>query len=170
MEVILFCAITVDGRIARSDKDPVDWTGREDKKYFAVETKKAGVVIMGRKTFETLDRPLPGRLNIVMTHNSGSYKCIPGLLEFNSSSPKEILAMLRKREFKRIFVVGGSEVNGLFLRSGLIDEIWLTICPLVFGNGMGLFSGVSVSIPLELLELIKLSDGSVVIKYRVSGD
>ena len=69
MEVILVMAMTLDGKIARDSLEPVDWTGKADKQYFVQVTRKAGVVIMGSRTFDTIGKPLPGRKNIVMTRN-----------------------------------------------------------------------------------------------------
>ena len=83
MKLILFCAITVDGKIARTDNEIVNWTSGEDKKLFATETKKAGVIIMGNNTFKTFGRPLKERLNIVLTKNVKKYKNEKGILAYN---------------------------------------------------------------------------------------
>ncbi len=50
MEVILLMAMTLDGKIARTHSELVDWTGKKDKQYFVTVTRDAGVVIMGSKT------------------------------------------------------------------------------------------------------------------------
>jgi len=67
MKVTLLMALTADGLIGKDDAHLTDWTATEDKKLFKSFTQKAGVVIMGSKTFETLDRPLPGRKVIILT-------------------------------------------------------------------------------------------------------
>ncbi len=61
MEVILLMAMTLDGKIARTRSELVNWTGKKDKQYFVKVTRNAGVVIMGSKTFDTIGYPLPGR-------------------------------------------------------------------------------------------------------------
>ncbi|MBF0204054.1 MAG: dihydrofolate reductase, partial [Desulfamplus sp.] len=70
MKVILVMAMTLDGKIARHSMEPVDWTGKADKKKFVEITKKAGAVIMGSTTFDTIGKRLPNRKNIVMTRNA----------------------------------------------------------------------------------------------------
>lgn len=60
-KVILLMAITLDGKIAKHTNQLAAWTSRADKKIFVSETKKAGVIIMGRTTYDTIGRPLPGR-------------------------------------------------------------------------------------------------------------
>ncbi|MBI5221369.1 MAG: dihydrofolate reductase [Candidatus Magasanikbacteria bacterium] len=156
MKVILLMAITVDGKIAKSPDHPATWTSRADKKVFVAETKKAGVIIMGETTYDTIGKPLPGRLNIVMSLSPDKNKNIPGLLEFTNTPPKELLAELESRGFSSVIIGGGATINGLFLREKLIDEIWLTIEPKIFGEGLSLFKGAEVDVDLELLEVNKI--------------
>ena len=61
MKLILMAALTVDGKIGRTDGHFPDWTEPEDKTLFMTLSREAGVIILGRKTFETLPGPLPGR-------------------------------------------------------------------------------------------------------------
>ena len=69
MFVRLMVAITADGKIARNSDHYPDWTGKADKKLYVEITKKAGVMIMGSKTFDIIGRVLPGRKTVVMTQN-----------------------------------------------------------------------------------------------------
>ena len=66
-------AITADGMIARDHSHFPDWTCPADKKMFKELTQKAGVVIFGSRTFETIGKPLGGRLNIVLTRHPERY-------------------------------------------------------------------------------------------------
>lgn len=61
MKVTLLMAMTLDGKIGKSHDHFPDWTGKADKTLFVRLTKKAGVIIMGSKTFDTIGRPLPNR-------------------------------------------------------------------------------------------------------------
>ena len=56
MKVVLLMATTVDGIIAKDVDEFIDWTGKEDKKYFVKITKEAGVVIMGSTTYKTIGK------------------------------------------------------------------------------------------------------------------
>src|SRR3989338_7272838 len=100
MKVIIMCAVTVDGKIARGPKELVNWTSKEDKKIFARETKKAGLVILGRNTYETFGRPLKERLNVVLTANPKDHESQRGILEFTSKKPRELVRELSRRGFK----------------------------------------------------------------------
>lgn len=78
------------------------------------------VVIMGRKTFESINKPLPGRLNIVVTANAGwgaeGVRVAAGL--------KEAIQMAAEENFKEIFVIGGGEIYRQAMP--LADKIYMT--------------------------------------------
>ena len=66
MKISLIAAFAEEGVIGKDGKIP--WTLKEDLKHFRHKTEGCSVV-MGRKTYESIGRPLPNRLNIVMTRN-----------------------------------------------------------------------------------------------------
>ena len=163
-------AESLDGVIAH-DKDHVaNWTSKEDKQFFVAETRKGGAIVFGRNTFATFgDRPLPNRLNYVMTLDPADKKMEkPGLLEFVvKASPAEVIKAMKSRGFKKLFIGGGSMINGLFLDAKLIDEIWLTIEPKVFGSGLRVFSDIQRDINLKL-KSVKRANQTVILKYGVN--
>lgn len=167
MKVIIMCAVTIDGKIAKSQGEFINWTGQEDKKLFAAETKKSGVVIMGHNTYKTIGRPLKDRLNIVLTSTTSDKVSNPGVLEFTSAHPRRILDDLSERNFNTVFVIGGAVINALFLKEKLVDEIWLSLVPKIFGRGINLTEELEVDVNLEVLSLEKLSDGLIFAKFKV---
>lgn len=170
VKTILVAAMTIDGKIARSPKEMVDWTSREDKRHFKQITVKAGVVIMGRATFETLKNPLPQRLNLVMTHHPERYRAIAqqNVLEFTDKPPEKIIDNLGEKGYTTVVVCGGSAVYSLFLNAGLVDEIHLTVCPKIFGKGIALFNDLNVGeVECRVIGLIRLGKGEVLVKYRI---
>ena len=160
-------AITLDGKIAKYTDHPATWTSKADKKIFIEETKKAGVIIMGRTTYDTIGRPLPNRLNVIMDLDPDTSKNIEGSLEFTKTQPKGLLKELEERGFKNIILGGGSTINGIFLEQGLINEIWLTIEPKVFGEGLSLFKGADVDLDLEFIEYRQLDKDVGHVRYKV---
>ena len=167
MKIVLLMATTLDGKIAKHTTQLADWTSKADKKIFVAETKKAGVIVMGETTYNTIGRPLPGRLNIVLTPEPENKESIPDSLEFIKAEPKEICAMLAKRGFETIILGGGATVNGSFLRENLIDEIWLTVEPKIFGEGVSLFNGADVNLSLELISIEKIDDNVLQMRYKI---
>lgn len=165
--VFLIAAQTLNGKIAHANDELVRWTSKEDKELFVQETKAAGVVVMGRRTYETMGKPLSGRLNVVLTRNPRDEKSQPGALEFTDETPRELLQSLEARSYKRVAVIGGASIYTLFLEAGLIDEIVVTVEPLIFGRGIDMMQAFDQDIELQLLECRKLNEQSVLLRYKV---
>lgn len=164
MHVVLMMAVTADGKIAKSSDHFPDWTSKEDKKMFAEVSKRHGAVIMGEKTFRTFPKPLPDRLNVVFSRDEN----LPQIenVKWVSGDPEKVLAELEKEGFKSAILGGGTDLNSQFLKRGLVGEIWLTIEPKIFGDGLPLFAG-DFNTDLKLLCVEKINDNSVVVKYEV---
>jgi len=165
VRVLLVAAITLDGKIARGPGELVTWSSREDKRLFVRTTKEAGVVIMGRSTYDTFPAPLPGRLNVVMTRNPPYV--VPQGVEFTADSPARIIERLAERGYGTAVISGGARTYRAFLDAHLVDELWLTIEPLAFGEGISLFGDESLDLRCELLECSRLGEHAVHLKYHV---
>ncbi len=158
--------MTADGKIARTSDHFPDWTSKEDKKMFMDTTKEHGVVIMGEKTFYTFPKPLPDRLNVVFTLKENPPK--QENVKWVSGEPEKALFELEEMGYKSAVLGGGSNLNSQFLEKGLIDEIWLTVEPKIFGEGLGVFAKPA-EVELELLDLKKIGKYSIVLKYKIKG-
>jgi len=168
MNVALIAAVSADGKIAGSETQvSLDWTSREDTAFFVSRSRELGAVVMGRKTWETIGRPLPGRLVVVMTRRPVPEAGIPGRVEFTDRPPAEILRDLSRRGFSGVALAGGAEINGLFLREGLVTDVFLTVEPLLFGRGVDLARGVG-TVRLRLVEVRRLGRETVLLHYRPS--
>ena len=77
-------------------------------------------LIMGRKTYESIGRPLPGRTTLVVTH---AQMCIEGCLVFDSF--EKALAAARAIDNAEIFVFGGASIYEAALPS--VDRLYLTL-------------------------------------------
>jgi len=166
MNILLLAAISVDGRIAKSADQLADWTSKEDKRFFVSKTKEAGALIMGRKTYDTIGRPLPNRLNLIMTRDADTSKNIDGELEYTSKSPREILDELKERGYESVVIGGGTSIYSLFLREGLVTDLYLTVESLLFGSGVALIDDVPQT-NLDLQSVEKIGDQSVLIHYKI---
>jgi dihydrofolate reductase len=164
MKVFLVAAITADGFIGRNAGHLADWTSREDKKLFVRLTKQAGTMVMGSKTFATIGRALPGRKTIVYTTRPDEFS-VDGV-EATDESPVELVARLENDGVKALAVCGGASIYALFMDAGVVDELYLTIEPLLFGTGVPLFSS-ELDCKLSLLDLEKLNEHSILLHYAV---
>ena len=94
----------------------------DDMKHFR-EATEGSIVIMGRKTYESIGSPLKNRVNIVLTNSPEKYKNIPGTLLFRcfSDIPSFMLSTIRQ-----IYVIGGVEIFQRFAREDFISSIDVT--------------------------------------------
>jgi dihydrofolate reductase len=162
IKVFIVAAMTADGFIARDNSVPsTAWTSKVDKKRFSELSKRAGVVIMGSVTYETIGKPLPGRLNIVYIPPGKTYEGV----ETTSKPPAELIADLEKRGFKEVAICGGSTIYTMFMKAGLVNSLYLTIEPVIFGSGTRLFKE-SLDAKLELVSSEKV-DNSTLVEYNV---
>lgn len=167
MEVILLMASTVDGKIAKNSGQLVDWTGKADKKYFVDVTKKAGVMIMGSKTYDTIGKPLPGRLNIVMTRDKSRQSHQENLI-FTDLPPAQILQDLERQGYTSAALIGGAVINTLFARDNLITQVHLTLVPRLFGSGLSIFAPpLDLDLDLSLESCQDLENGHMLLIYHV---
>ncbi len=169
MKVVLVMAMSADGIIAKTDSHIADWTTSVDKKAFATETKKHGVIIMGKNTFDTIGRALPERLNVILTSSPEKYKDLEqaGVLEFTNVAPKELLASLEQRGYQSVALGGGAKTNAAFFKENLVDELLITIVPKMFGTGLKISEGADLNVDLELLETVKLDTNVIQQRYRI---
>ena len=98
-------AISEDGIIG--DNGDLPWRLSSDLRRFKNRTM-GGVLIMGRKTYDSIGRPLPGRSTIVLTRDA-NWRC-EGVT--TASSPEQALQLAGKRA---TFVVGGAEIYRLMV-------------------------------------------------------
>ena len=108
MEIILIAAVSKDKVIGKQGGIP--WKIKEDLSFFKEKTLNSPI-IMGRATFNSIGRPLPNRLNIVMTR---SVKNTEGVTEVTSVE-KAIEAASINRDSSRVYIIGGENIYKEFL-------------------------------------------------------
>lgn len=163
MHVFLIAALSVDGFIAKSTSHAASWTSKEDKQFFAERTKAAGVVVMGRTTYETIGKPLPGRENII--YSRGAFQAQG--IKVTSEAPRELINDLSAKGCQEIAIIGGAQIYTLFMAAGVVNTLYLTVEPVIFGQGISLFTQ-PISVSLELVAAKQLGSQTVVNEYRVS--
>ena len=119
----LIAAVAADGTIG--DKNSIPWRIAGEQKYFRSVTT-GHPIVMGRKTHESIGRPLPDRRNIVVTRNP-KY-CPAGCETFPSLDD----ALAACRAASDVFVIGGGELYRLALP--LADRLFLTEIHAEFGG------------------------------------
>ena len=120
MEIVLVVAVAENGVIGRDNAIP--WRLKSDQQRFKAITLNKPVV-MGRKTFESLRRPLPGRTNIVVTRDP-NYRA-PGAVVTTSFENARAVAHgdALRRFATEIAVIGGAEIYAQWMASATRLEI-----------------------------------------------
>jgi dihydrofolate reductase len=120
MKIILIVAMTADRLIGKDGQIP--WHEPEDLKFFKQVTT-GHAIIMGRKTFDSIGRALPGRRNIVITKNA-EWKAPSSVVIDVVHSLDAALGLCRERKEQKAFIVGGAQIFALALP--LADEMLVT--------------------------------------------
>ncbi len=159
--------ITANGYIATKD-DNVDWISKESWKSYLNTIRKMDAVIIGRRTYDLMPRKefQKNCHYIVLTHKKPSKSKTSNIL-FNNRSAKEVLAFLKKNRFKKVCIAGGSKTNASFMKTGLIDEIYLDVEPIILGSGIQLFSPTNFKNNLILLGIKKLNRNTVQLHLKI---
>ena len=113
--------------VARADNGVIGkdngliWHMPHDLKFFK-ETTTGHYVIMGRKSFEAVGKPLPNRLNIIVTRQQDYYaeNCLV------LHSLQEALELGAQQRQKEVFILGGGEIYRQALDQDWVDRIYLT--------------------------------------------
>jgi dihydrofolate reductase len=170
MRIVTFgAANSLDNFIARED-GAVDWllwtkeVAEITKEYW----QTIDTVVMGRKTFEVATQngagAYPGVRNFVLSRKLK--KRFDGF-EVVSDDAADFLRRLKNTSGKGICVMGGGLLARSLLEADLIDEIGLNLHPVVLGKGVPLFHDMKSQIDLKLINCTQLSNGCVVLRYRV---
>jgi len=173
MKVVLVFVSTLNGRITKGDDPEVrNWSSKSDQEYYGRIWKDSRLIVMGSNTFRLNKiEASSGRLVVVLTHNPSAYenRKVEGKIVFSDRSPSELVSDYKNAGYELMTVVGGSQVATSFLRDGLVDELWLTIEPKIFGNGATLIADGPYEVDLTLKEFEKVNDkGTLITKYSVT--
>jgi dihydrofolate reductase len=105
-----------------------------------------------------------------MTGQPSKYKSyeILGQLEFRSESPVDLAKHFEMEGYEHMLVVGGPHIATSFLKEQLVDELWLTIEPKIFGVGGNFVIEEKLDINLQLISCENVDkQGTLFTKYAV---
>jgi len=166
MKVILYMAITANGFIAKNNDD-TSWISRDEWNSYSLATRNAGGLIVGRRTYDILTKqPEFSELKDVklVAVSENDFETLSEN-HFVVHLPKEALEHFIGLE--EVIVAGGGTLNASFLSEGLVDEIYLDVEPIIFGQGIPVFKGKDFECELEFLGQKKITDGEIQLHYRV---
>jgi dihydrofolate reductase len=165
MKVILFSAISINGMIA--DKDgKEDFLSDSHWRRVVSLIEEAGAVVMGGGTYRTLEHwennfdDLDGVEKVVVTQEGVKEGYV------SRENPRETIEFLEEKGYEKLVLVGGSKLTSSFLDEDLVDEIVLSIEPVIIPYGIPVCL-IEKEIELDKKKVEKRDDGIVEITYKV---
>lgn len=164
ISAFIIVAQTVDGFISPLEHtNSTTWTSGADKEFFKTRTKEAGVIIMGKTTFETIGKALPNRETIVYSEEPINIEGV----ETTTLSPKDLLTQLEQEGHREVAICGGTSIYSMFLNSGLVSKIYITLEPVLFGAGIPLFKNIQQT-KLSLVSSTPLDQNALLLEYKIN--
>lgn len=155
MRFRLLVVSTADGFIAREPgHPPADWASLEEQTLFLGAVGAADWAIMGRGTHEAA--PRPDRRRVIFSRSVAAPEWrAPTQVWVNPDglSVEDVARLVApRRTLADGLILGGAAVHDWFHAQGRIDEVTLTIEPVVFGEGVPIFTGQTGGDPLAAFE------------------
>lgn len=171
--VRVFIATSLDGFIAGPDDD-LSWlphpTPAEDYGY-AEHMASTAAILMGRRSYDVIsamegDWPY-GDTPVYVATTRPLEPAAPTVRAVHGATAADLLAAVQADIGDGgVYVDGGALIRSL-LDEGLIDELVVTVIPVILGEGLPLFAGARVRHALELIGSEAYDDGLVQLRYRV---
>ena len=172
LKVSVYIATSLDGFIARKNGD-IDWlTGGEgDQDYgYAEFMSNIDLIVMGRNTYEKVltfgGWHYDKKVIVLTSRDLITPLGLTDKIEVLRLSPRELLNQMSIRGTKHIYLDGGVTIQR-FLRAGLVDEMTITLIPILIGEGLSLFGKLDKDVKLELINSEYFNNGFVQSKYKV---
>lgn len=171
----LYIATSLDGFIARSD-GRVDWLDNvpnPNQLDYGYDAFLASIdtTLMGNNTYKTIlsfggEFPYAGKINYVF---SRSEQADTTFVRYITADPAAFVQSLKSSNGGAIWLVGGGQLNTHLLNARLIDEMIITVAPIVLGTGIPLFGNRVIDNQWTTVHTESFSTGFVQSIYRLIG-
>ena len=166
--VKLFMAASLDGYIA-GPGDDTSWRFRDGDYGHAAFFAGVDTVLIGRRTYEMAlsfpEWPYADRKVVVFTHGGDLRIASPNTVA-TARAPTDVVAELRSRPGRDLWLAGGGQLVRAFLDAGLIDDLIVSIHPVLLGDGIPLAAPGAARTPLALVSERRFPSGLMQLTYR----
>jgi len=163
---VAFVVASIDGRISLSEKTLPRWASKEDWRFFQHSLSRADAVVVGRNTYAAAARRLRKRNTFVLSSRPAT-TVHRGGVTFINPAKVDLKSLFEK--YKTVAVLGGGRVYRFMLENGFLDEIFVTIEPLIFGRGKEMFIGGTRTARTHLLSIRRLNrTGTLLLHYQIN--
>jgi len=173
-KVILGLAVTLDGYIEGPNGE-YDWCFTDQDYGMSEFFKRVDAVFIGRKSYEMAQQHagnnggevvpgMPRMTEYVFSNTLARVK--EGAILISGDSMAEA-RKIKQQPGKDIWLFGGASLTDALMKEGLVDELWMSVHPILLGSGKLLFRPQEGRTPLTLLESKTYETGLVSLKYKV---
>ena len=168
-KIKLYIASSLDSYIA-SEGGGIDWLFTDEDYGYEKFYDSIDTILVGRKTYDQSlkfdEYPYKGKKVYVFTRRIDG-KENTQYVEFIDLDIPSFVSHLLQSAGRDIWLLGGGEIISILLDANLVDEIILSIHPIILGKGILLFNNIKKRVNLQLLESIPFESGLVQLCYSV---
>jgi dihydrofolate reductase len=165
--ILLNLAVTLDGFIEGPNGE-FDWCLTDQDYGMTNFLARCEAIIFGRKSYELLlqyeENPYPDKMKYVFSNTIGS---VAGKAAVVNGPLADAVDKIKQRTQGDIWFFGGAALLEPFMRYNLIDEMHLSVHPLLLGSGKPLFSGLTERKQFQLQQVETFSSGLVQLVYQI---
>jgi dihydrofolate reductase len=170
-KLILGLAITLDGYIEGPNGE-YDWCMTDQDYGLSAFFERIDSLFIGRKSYEVVssmgDEAMPGFPKLrEYVFSRTLHEVKPGAVLISDHIEEEV-KRIKNEHGKDIWLFGGSSLFTSLFNAGLVDEIWLSVHPIVLGGGKMLFNNIHQRTSLTLIDSKTYSTGLVSLIYKCS--
>jgi dihydrofolate reductase len=172
-KVVLYIAMSLDGYIATKENsiDFLSMVEQQGEDYgYAEFVKTVDTVIIGRKTYDKVlamgfEYPHADKDVYIVTRTE---RPAIGNFKFYTGDLAQLVNNLKAQSGKNIYCDGGAEIANELMKNNLIDELIVSIIPVLLGDGIKLFNDGRPEKELNLVSLKQFESGLVQLHYMVA--
>lgn len=173
-KLILGLAITLDGYIEGPNGE-YDWCFTDQDYGLNEFYERIDTMFIGRKSYEVLlqhtendsDDAIPDMPKLKEFVFSATLKSVKGDAVLVANDSISQAKNIKQLPGKDIWLFGGAALTDAFMKAGLVDELWLSVHPILLGGGKRLFADSLDRTALRLLESKTYETGLVSLKYQI---
>ena len=173
MIVAMIAVISLDGCLTRHDAaGATGWASPEDQVRYRTLSRACDAHIFGAGTYREHRDVFrqgvnPAVRKVVLTRDPTAFAddVVPGQLEFSAEAPAALIERLSAAGHQRCAILGGGGIYGQYVGAGVVDELHLTLEPLVFGTGVRLTGDTPIDAGFRLRDVERLNDSTLFLTY-----
>jgi dihydrofolate reductase len=147
-----------------NQKDYTKWNSREDLLYLKQEINNSDSLIISRETYNLNPKFYEKKPCLILNRKT---ERIENNLFFSKYSADKVKNFITSNNFRKTLLLGGPTINTFFINDDLIDEISITIEPIILNGDINIFENQKIKVlrKFKLKDFKKLNSNTLLIMY-----